>query len=84
VDVIPNAAVTLEYVSQTADAEDSGSTTETSQSGLVSVGLGLVYRDRLSVQPVAHIPFATDVDEKASFGVFASVILPLPVPGFGR
>jgi hypothetical protein len=84
VDAIPTAAVKLEYVSQKVEQADAGSLTETTQSGLLDVGLGLVFGDRFTVQPLAHFPFATDGDAEPSFGVFASVILPLPVPGFGR
>ena len=82
---IPSAAVKWEYVSLTTSDPDLGTATETSSSGLLDLGVGLVYRDRFTVQPLAHIPFASD-DERVSFGVFASVILPIPVPGgvFGR
>jgi hypothetical protein len=84
VTIIPTAAVKYEYVSQKAEQEDVGATTEIIQSGLIDVGLGLLVRDRFSIQPLAHFPFATEYDAEPSFGIFASVILPLPAPGFGR
>ena len=85
IDAIPNAAVKYEYLSQKVVERDAGSISESFHSGVVDLGLGLVYRDRFTVQPIAHLPFATG-DAEVSFGLFASIILPLPVPGglFGR
>jgi hypothetical protein len=83
-DAIPHAAVKYDYFSQTADQEDVGSTTETSRSGRVDLGLGLVFDNRFTVQPLVHVPFANDQAAEVTFGVFASLILPIPVPGFGR
>ena len=70
---IPNAAVKYDYVSvkyQEAGLED---LTETASGGILDLGLGIVIRDRLSIQPLAHIPFGGDGDEEMYFGVFASV-----------
>lgn len=84
VSAIPTASVKYEYLAQKIEAEDASPATETSHSGLLGLGLGLIYRERFTLQPLAQIPFATD-DGAISFGVLASVILPLPVPGgFGR
>jgi hypothetical protein len=84
VTAIPTAAVKYEYVSQKVEQEGAGEATDITQYGLLDVGLGLVVRGRVSVQPLAHIPFATEDDAEPTFGVFASVILPLPVPGLRR
>jgi hypothetical protein len=77
--VIPNAAVKYEYLSVKCEVRDVGceeegfgATRETFTSGLLDLGLGFVFRDRLSVQPLVHIPFG-GTDEDATFGVFASV-----------
>ena len=70
--LIPRAAVIYGYLSQKVVEEGGGSATETLNSGVVDVGLGLVFRDRLSVQPLVHLPFAGE-DDKVSIGVFASV-----------
>jgi hypothetical protein len=69
--VIPNTALKYEYVSVEVEEADVGSTTETSNSGLLDFGLGLVFRDRFSIQPLVHIPFGGD-DDEISFGVFAA------------
>jgi hypothetical protein len=84
VTVIPTAAVKYDYVSQKAEQEGAGATTVITQSGLVDVGLGLLVGGRFSIQPLAHFQFAAEENAEPSFGIFASVILPLPVPGFGR
>jgi hypothetical protein len=80
VDVIPSAAVKYELLSQKSEQEDVGATTETSYSGVIDLGVGLALLDRFTVQPLAHIPFASDEDQ-VTFGLFASVILPIRVPG---
>ncbi|MSR22522.1 MAG: hypothetical protein EXR92_03095 [Gemmatimonadetes bacterium] len=81
VELIPRAAVTYDYLSQKVDAEGFDSATETFNSGVVDVGLGFVFRDRFSVQPVVHMPFAGE-DDKVSFGVFASASFGWPLGGF--
>ena len=78
--VIPNIAVKYEYLSQKVSEFEVGSVTDTFHSGVVDLGVGLAYRNRISVQPLVHLPFASE-DDQISFGVFASVILPVPVPG---
>lgn len=70
--VIPNAAVRYEYLSQKVDEEGVGSTSETFNSGVVDLGFGFVFFDRLGVQPLAHIPFGGR-DDETTYGVFASV-----------
>lgn len=80
IDLIPNAAVKYELLSQKSEQEGVGRTSETTYSGIIDLGVGIAALDRFTVQPLAHIPFASE-DDEISFGVFASVILPLRVPG---
>lgn len=77
-EVIPNAAVKYEYLSQKVEEEDIGSFSETFSSGVVDLGLGLVFEDRFAIQPLAHFPFGGERDE-ASFGVIASVSFAWPL-----
>lgn len=70
--VIPNGAVKYEYLSTKIDEDVLGTTTDTQNSGLVDLGLGLVFADRVSVQPTVHIPFGGD-DTEPFFGLFASI-----------
>ena len=69
--LIPRAAVIYGYVSQKVAEEGGGSATQTLNSGVVDVGLGLVFRDRWSVQPVGHLPFSGQ--NQVSIGVLASM-----------
>jgi hypothetical protein len=71
--VIPNAAVKYEYLSLKVEDEFAGSSNETTNSGIVDLGLALVFFDRLSIQPLYHIPFGGSEGEEANFGVFAAV-----------
>jgi hypothetical protein len=68
---IPNAAVKYEYLSIKLDEENVGSSTEDSTSGIVDLGLALVFGDRFSLQPLYHIPFGAD-DVESNFGVFVA------------
>jgi len=70
--VVPNVAVKYEYLSVKVEEVDFEPTTDTFTSGIVDLGLGLILRDRVSLQPLLHIPFGGDEDEEASFGLFAS------------
>jgi hypothetical protein len=69
---IPNAAVKYTYASQKLEETGIGSTTESFNSGILDLGLALVVSDRVSIQPLVHVPFAGD-DEETTFGVFGSV-----------
>jgi len=69
--VIPNTAIKYEYLSVEFDEEGVGPATETSNSGVLDLGLGLVLGDRIGLQPLLHIPFGGE-DEEISFGVFFS------------
>ncbi len=71
--VIPNAGVLYQYLSQKVEATDTDATTDTYGSTVANVGLALVFGDRVSLQPLAHIPLSGDGDDKTSFGIFASV-----------
>jgi hypothetical protein len=70
--LIPNAAVHYGTVSQKVEEASSGSSTFNSNSGLIDVGLAFVIGKRISIQPLAHIPFAAE-DDRTSYGVFISV-----------
>lgn len=70
--VIPNAAVLYEYLSVRFDEDGFDSITETSNSGVLDLGLGLVLGDRVGIQPILHFPFGGDETE-VSFGLFLSV-----------
>jgi len=69
---IPNAAVRYEYLSIKLEEENVGSSTESSNSGIVDLGLALVFGDRVSLQPLFHIPFGVD-DAESNFGVFVAL-----------
>lgn len=71
---VPNASVRYEYLSQSVEQQGFGSILDTYHSGLLDVGLALVLWDRLSVQPVLHLPFAAE-GENPSYGVFASIAI---------
>jgi hypothetical protein len=69
--IIPNAAVRYQYTSQTVEDEEFGSISETFNDTWMDLGLGIVIRDLIGIQPLAHIPVAGDNDE-VTFGVFVS------------
>jgi hypothetical protein len=69
--VIPNAALRYEYFSQKVEESGIGSSKETFNNGIVDVGLGFVFADRFSIQPLAHFTVSGD-ESDPSFGVFAS------------
>ena len=48
-----------------------GETNKSFNSSIVDLGLGFVFGDRLSLQPLAHVPLSGD-DDEVTFGVFAS------------
>jgi hypothetical protein len=75
--LIPNAAVKYEYLSQKLDEVDIGSSSETLNSGVVDLGVGFGFRDRFSIQPLAHIPFGGQ-NNKITYGIFASVSVGRP------
>jgi hypothetical protein len=70
--LVPNAAV--RYAVDELEFEEEGvePVTESFDGGLVDLGLGVVFRDRISVQPILHIPFGGE-DDEMSFGIFAAV-----------
>ncbi len=71
--LIPNAAVKYDHTSVKFDEEGIGSSRETYKTGIVDVGLGFVFFDRISIQPLAHIPIYSNIDDdKVSYGVFGS------------
>jgi len=70
--LVPNAAVRYEYLSQNLELTGEESVTDTFNSGVLDIGLGLVFFDRVSIQPLMHFPFGGD-DQSSSFALFASV-----------
>jgi hypothetical protein len=76
--LIPNAAVKYEYVSQKVVEEDVSEGTSTFDSTLLDLGLALLFRDRISVQPLVHFPLSGE-DSDPSVGVYASVGFSWPI-----
>jgi hypothetical protein len=75
--LIPNVAFRFEHVSQTVtDLVLEDELTETFDGKVVDLGLALVLGNRISVQPLAHIPVGAEEDEDVTFGVFVSLGLP--------
>jgi hypothetical protein len=71
--VIPNGGLQYQYGSQKVEFEGVEATNGSFDEGTVNLGLALVFGDRFSIQPLAHIPFGAEPDAKTNFGVFASV-----------
>ena len=69
--LIPNAALRYEYFKQKVEESGIGETNESFNSSIVDLGLGFVFGDRLSLQPLVHLPLSGD-DDEVTFGVFAS------------
>lgn len=70
--LVPNAAVRYEYTSQKVDETEIGSANFTSNATTLDLGIGIVVRDFIAVQPLVHVPLSGDGD-KSWFGVYASV-----------
>ena len=72
VKIIPNGS--LRYAYGAADVtEATGKETYTDNSGVAELGIGLLFfRDRLAIQPMAQLPFASD-DNSVSYGIVFSV-----------
>jgi hypothetical protein len=75
--LIPNASVKYEYLNLKVEEEDVGSLSDTFQTTLLDLGLALILYQRLSIQPLLHVPLSGE-DKKTSIGVFASVGFGLP------
>lgn len=71
--VVPNAAVNYGLVSQKIDEEGIGTSTETSNAGVIDAGIALILANRVSIQPLAHFPFGGKDRNKSSYGVFISI-----------
>lgn len=71
---IPNGSVRFEYAaSDFKDPTTSEKTTFTDKSGVVDLGLGMIFfRDRFAIQPTVQIPFAAD-DNEVSYGLVISL-----------
>jgi hypothetical protein len=73
--LIPNVAARYNYASVKVNVDDglnpAESATTTSNSSVLDLGLALLFKERISVQPLVHVPLSGD-DDDPSFGVFAS------------
>ncbi|MGH7461009.1 MAG: hypothetical protein ACREMA_08265 [Longimicrobiales bacterium] len=77
--LIPNVAGRFEYLSQKTVEAELGTFTDTYSTALVDIGFALVFYDRVSIQPLIHIPvYAQDEldPKKTTFGIFAAFSLP--------
>jgi hypothetical protein len=72
--LVPNVAVKYEYLSQKVSEEGLGSASYTYDYTTLDLGLALLVRDRVGIQPVAHVPLSGE-DGEVSFGIFASFAL---------
>jgi hypothetical protein len=72
--LVPNVAVKYEYLSQKVSEEGLGSASYTFDYTTLDLGLALLIRDRVGIQPVAHVPLSGE-DGEVSFGLFASFAL---------
>jgi hypothetical protein len=70
--LVPNAAVKWEMLWTKTDAGAGGSVTDKFSSGLIDLGVGIVFFDRISIVPTYSIPFSSDDDEKV-LGIFAAL-----------
>lgn len=70
----PFAEVGFVYSRLTADAGPIGDDTETDTAGLLRLGLGLIFNQRLSIRPMVTIPISED-DGDTIFGVEFSVAI---------
>ncbi|MGH7552448.1 MAG: hypothetical protein ACREMQ_05415 [Longimicrobiales bacterium] len=71
--VIPNAGVQYQMGSQKVEFDDVEASNDSFDEGTLNLGLALVFGDRFSIQPLAHIPVGADEGARTNFGVFASV-----------
>ena len=69
---IPNIGVRYAVDELDIVEEGIGSLTDRFTGGTVDLGIGAVFNDRISIQPLLHIPFGSDAGD-TSFGVFATV-----------
>jgi hypothetical protein len=69
---VPNAAVRYEHLSQKVVEEGVGSVSETFGSSVLDLGMALIVQNRVSLQPVVHVPLHGD-EEGTTLGVFLSI-----------
>jgi hypothetical protein len=73
--LVPNVAAKFDHLSQKLTLDDQVNPMEeysdSFNSSVLDLGLGFLFKDRVSVQPLVHIPLSGDEDDP-SFGVFAS------------
>ena len=72
--IVPNAAVRYSSGKSKLEADGLPSFEESFDGGLFDIGLGFIFANRFSIQPLVHIPFSSD-DEEAYYGIFASIAL---------
>lgn len=70
--IVPNGGIRYNYFSDKIDERDIGSATETSSAVMADLGLSLILRRRVSLQPVLHVPLGGD-NRETTFGVFVSI-----------
>ena len=72
--VAPFARASFVYTRLTRDAGDFGDSTEDETSGALSLGLGMILNDRLSLVPTIFVPVGNrGVGQDTSFGISISV-----------
>jgi hypothetical protein len=73
--LVPNVAAKFDHLSQKLTVDDEVNPIEEYSDGfnssVLDLGLALLFKDRVSVQPLVHVPLSGD-DGETSFGVFAS------------
>jgi opacity protein-like surface antigen len=74
VSVTPFAEGALVYSRVEADAGPLGDASGDNWSGLLNLGLGLGFNDRLTIRPAASIPLAIDEDEQGGDTVFTVIV----------
>lgn len=72
--IVPNGGIRYNYFSDKIDEADIGSATETSNAVVADIGLSLILRRRISLQPVLHAPLSGD-NRETTFGIFLSIAL---------
>lgn len=73
--LVPNVAAKFDHLSQKVTIDDQVNAieeySESFNSSVLDLGMALLFKDRVSLQPLLHIPLSGDADDP-SFGVFAS------------
>lgn len=70
VGLIPNAALRYNYFSNKIEEEGIGSETDTSNETVADLGLSFVFKSRVALQPIVHVPISGG---QSSYGLFLSI-----------